>query len=54
MIFSKALLGSELDKIKQPLSESRYPADVLLSRINQKLASIVAECHLVQRSALYT
>ena len=43
MICSKTKLGSELDKIKHLLIEHRYPADVLLSCINQKLASFAAE-----------
>ena len=43
MICSKARLGSELDKIKQLLIENGYPADVLLSCINQKLANFAAE-----------
>ena len=43
MICSKTKLGSELDKIKQMLIENGYPADVLLSCINQKLANVAAE-----------
>ena len=43
MICSKTKLGSELDKIKQLLIENGYPADVLLSCINQKLANFAAE-----------
>ena len=43
MICSKTKLGSELDKIKQLLIENGYPADVLLSCINQKLANFGAE-----------
>ena len=43
MICSKTELGSELDKIKQLLIENGYPADVLLSCINQKLANFAAE-----------
>ena len=43
MICSKTKLGSELDKIKQLLIEHGYPADVLLSCINQKLANFAAE-----------
>ena len=40
---------------KQLLKENRYPADVLLSRIDQKLATFAAEkIHLVQRSSWYT
>ena len=35
MISSKTKLGPELDKIKQLLIENGYPADVLLSCINQ-------------------
>ena len=43
MICSKTKLGSELDKTKQLLIENGYPADVLLSCINQKLANFAAE-----------
>ena len=43
MICSKTQLGSELDKIKQLLIENGYPADVLLSWTNQKLANFAAE-----------
>ena len=43
MICSKTKLGPELDKIKQLLIDNGYPADVLLSYINQKLASFAAE-----------
>ena len=43
MICSKTKLGSELDKIKQLLIENTYPADVLLSHVNQKLANFVAD-----------
>ena len=43
MICSKTKLGPELDKTKQLLIENRYPADVLLSCINQKLANYAAE-----------
>ena len=43
MICSKTKLGSELDKIKQLLIENGYPADVLLSCINQKLANFGPE-----------
>ena len=43
MICSNTKLGPELDKIRQLLIESRYPADVLLSCINQKLANFAAE-----------
>ena len=43
MICSKTKLGPELDKIKQLLIENGYPADVLLSCINQKLANFTAE-----------
>ena len=43
MICSKNKLGSELDKIKQLLIENGYPADVLLSCINQKLANFAEE-----------
>ena len=42
-ICSKTKLGLELDKIKQLLIENGYPADVLLSCINQKLANFAAE-----------
>ena len=42
MICSNTKLGSELNKIKQ-LIEKGYPADVLLSCINQKLANFAAE-----------
>ena len=43
MICSKTKLGSELDKIKQLLIENGYPADVLLSCVNQNLANFAAE-----------
>ena len=43
MIYSKTKLGSELNKIKQLLIKNGYPTDVLLSCINQKLASFAAE-----------
>ena len=43
MICSKTKLGSEPDKIKQLLIVNGYPADVLLSCINQKLANFAAE-----------
>ena len=43
MIYSKTKLGSELDKIKQLLIENGYPANNLLSCINQKLANFAAE-----------
>ena len=43
MICSKTKFGSELDKIKQLLIENGYPADILLSCINQKLANFAAE-----------
>ena len=43
MICSKTKLGPELDKIKQLPIENGYPADVLLSCINQKLANFAAE-----------
>ena len=43
MICSKTKLGSELDKIKQLLSDNGYPKDALLSCINQKLANFAAE-----------
>ena len=42
MICSKTKLGPELDKIKQLLIENGFPADVLLSCINQKLANFAA------------
>ena len=43
MISSKTKLDSELDKIKQLLIENGYPADVLISCINQKLTNFAAE-----------
>ena len=43
MICSKTKLDPELDKIKQLLIENGYPADVLLTCINQKLANFAAE-----------
>ena len=43
MICSKTKLCSELDKIKLLLIENGYPADVLFSFNNQKLASFAAE-----------
>ena len=43
MICSKTKLDPELDQIKQLLMENGYPADVLLSCINQKLANFAAE-----------
>ena len=43
MIYSKTKLGPELDKTKQLLIENGYPADVLFSCINQKLANFAAE-----------
>ena len=43
MICSKTKLRPELDKIKQLLIENGYPADVLFSCINQKLANFAAE-----------
>ena len=36
-------MESELDKIKELLIQNRYPADVLLSCINQNLANFAAE-----------
>ena len=54
MICTKTKLGSELDKIKQLLIENGYPADALLSCINQKLAKFAAKKYLVQRSTRYT
>ena len=42
-IWTKTKLGSELVKIKQLLMENGYPADVLLSCVNQKLANFAAE-----------
>ena len=39
----KKKLGSELDKTKELLIENGYPAEVLLSCINQKLANFAAE-----------
>ena len=54
-IFSKTGLGSELNIIKELLVEIGYPADVLLSCINQKLANFAGEkVFLFQRSAQYT
>ena len=41
MICSKTKLGSELDKIKQLLIENGYPADVLLSCINQNQPTLL-------------
>ena len=43
MIRSKTKLGPELDKIQQLLIKNGYPADFLLSCINQKLANFAAE-----------
>ena len=43
MICSKTKLGSKLHKIKQLLVENRYPTDVPLFCINQKLANFAAE-----------
>ena len=43
MICSKAKLDPKVDRIKQLLIENGYPADVLLSCINQKLANFAAE-----------
>ena len=43
MTCSKTKLGPELDKIKLLLIENGYPADVLLSCINQELANFAAE-----------
>ena len=43
MICPKNKLDSEPDKIKQQLRENGYPADVLLSCINQNLANFAAE-----------
>ena len=40
---SKTKLGGELDKIQKLLIENGYPAVVLLSCINQKLANVAAE-----------
>ena len=42
-ICSKTKLDSELDKVKELFIENRYPADVLLSCINQKLENFAAE-----------
>ena len=42
-ICSKTKLGPELNKIKQLLIQNGYPADVLLSCINQKLANFAVE-----------
>ena len=54
MICSKTKLGSELDKIKQLLIENGYPADVLLSCINQKKPTLQQKKRVVQRSARST
>ena len=43
MICTKTKLDPELDKLKQLLIDNGYPADVLRSCINQKLASFAAE-----------
>ena len=43
LVHRALMICSELDKIKQLLIENRYPADVLLSCINQKLANFAAE-----------
>jgi len=43
MTCSKTKLGPELDKIKQLLIKNGYPANFLLSCINQKLANCAAE-----------
>ena len=43
MICSKTKLGSEIDKIKQPLLENGYRTHVLLSCIIKKLANFAAE-----------
>ena len=43
IICSKTKLGPELDKIKLMLIENGYPANVLLSCINQTLANFAAE-----------
>jgi len=43
MICIKTKLGSELEKIKVLLIENRYPADVLLSCINHKLANFAVQ-----------
>jgi len=43
MICSKTKLSPELDKIKQLLIKNGYPADVVLSCINHKLAKFAAE-----------
>ena len=50
MICSKTKLGPELEKIKQQLIENVYPADVLLSCFNQKLANFAVEKTIGQRS----
>ena len=49
MIYSRTKLGPELDKIKQLLVENGYPADVLLSCINHKLANFAAENNIWSR-----
>ena len=43
MISSKTKLGSELDRVKQPLIENGYPGDVLISCIKQNPANFAAE-----------
>jgi len=40
-------LGSDLEKINKLLIEKGYPADVLLSCINHKLANFAAEKDVV-------
>ena len=43
MICSRTKLGSEINNIKQLFIENGYPADVLFSCINQKLANFATE-----------
>ena len=43
MICSKTKLGPGLNEVEQLLIENVYPADALLSCINQKLATFAAE-----------
>ena len=43
MIYSKAKLGSELDKIKQFPTENGYLEDVILACFKEKLANFTSE-----------
>ena len=43
MICSRTKLGSELDTIKQLLSDNGYPQDVLIPSIKEELANISSE-----------